>query len=235
MDIVYLKDGRQQTGEMISYNKGQFLVLVQSDGNELHIMDSLIARIHMGVEAVHPDNSVEKKRNNRIELPAKGLFISPQIVLAPGLSKDDELLMAALISTKIGYQWDTNWSTAAGFGADAYSSAEKLLPLFAEVKWSLRPSDKPIVFYGSLSGGYGFALTNSDYNIDRAQGGWMLSPALGFSNIEDPGYLLSFDLGLRWQKMYYERNFSEDYSERIEILFQRLTLRFGLTFWLKKD
>ncbi len=232
-DVVYLRNGDRYHGNIISWQKDSFMVFRSTEGIELTIPDAMVVRIQMGSEMSYEKPALSKLKNKSKPGALSGLFVQSQSQLAFGGSHNGDLLVGAGLHLMAGYQWKPALCTALGFGVDSYSTPETMLPLFAEVRgyW---PLSKNWLTYAGFAGGYSFALTNEEYAIDVAEGGWMWHPSIGLSKITDNASV-SFDLGMKRQSLYYERNFSEDYFEKVDILFRRIAFRFGLTFWLKKD
>lgn len=235
VDIVYLKNGRQYIGEIISYERGQFLILRQSDEKELVLMDSIISRVYMGADLPVPKSESPKRLPQKIKPRISGFYAQSMFALGPGSSNGLDVSVMAGIHALCGYQFNPGLSAGLGFGWDNYSPAETLLPLYGDLRGFLPLANPAARLYLGMSGGYGFALTNEDYNVTSAKGGVMMNPFAGLSKTTEYGMDMQLDLGLKFQKLSYERLLSEDYSERTEILFRRLTIRFGLTFWFKKD
>jgi hypothetical protein len=234
VDVLYLKDGNKLFGKISFYEKRKETVIFLESGMETPIADSLIAKIIIGINPAQIP-IVERNIAKNLARPiSKGLFIHPEFYLAFG-KQNGEPLASSGISAHFGYQFNPKWSADLRFGINGYSPAERILPLSAGVQRIFAVNNSRYAFLMGVETGYGIALNNELNNISAARGGWLIHPYWGLRKTKVSKKNAHFSIGYRFQEMHYKRYFSEDNFEIYDLMFKRLTLKYGLTFWLKKD
>jgi hypothetical protein len=242
VDIVYLKNGVRYSGEIIRYEQGKSLRFRQTDGVEVEINDADIQRITQGVA---PANAVTELPKAPEPKPApaealkprmKGLYNTTDISFGLGSgSSGGGLSIAAGLHTTVGYQFSRLFGLGAGFGLDNYSRrGETIYPAFAEVRSMFRNNKKSGNFFLSFAGGYGFAFERESLGIEQAEGGWMWYPAVGYRTATREGADVVFDMGLRFQEFFFVQTLGNGDVEIRSGVFQRTTIRIGMTLWKKK-
>ncbi|MBX2877519.1 MAG: hypothetical protein KTR30_35695 [Saprospiraceae bacterium] len=237
-ETVYLKNGQIVEGKIISYSKGERLRMYDQAGHEFVFEDADIRRIVQDVD--RPTLKKYLRQRRRMLRPFNYAFRETGTYYEVSLSTftsdtglDESDQTAVGIHFAVGKQWNRYWGTGIGIGFDGYDSfgsGTTLLPLYVQARGYLQKKwQSP--FY-SLNAGYAFALGGDTeaYQIE-AEGGWMIHPAVGWRFGASAKSNFTIDLGVKYQKAYIERisNFNGDLEIR-DILYRRLTLRFGLVF-----
>jgi|GEM_PF-893967 len=238
IETVYLKNGNKIIGRIVSYQKGEELRMFDLTGSEYLLKDAEIERIVQDIDQqtlkrylrqrrrmLRPFNYAFREQGNYYEASIS-TFTSDT-----GINQPDQTAVG--IHFVVGRQWNRHWGTGIGLGLDGYYSFQSgatLMPVYLQARGYLRKKwQSP--FY-ALNGGYSFAVggDTADYQID-AEGGWMVHPAFGWRFGASANTNFTLDLGVKYQKAYIKRisKFNGDLEIR-DILYRRLTLRFGLVF-----
>lgn len=232
VDVVYLKDGTSHTGEIIIYEQGQELVLETQDGERITISDGDILRIVQGTTVEEVSEAKAPTEPVTYEARTSGVYNNTMLSFALGKGDGDALALGAGISTVVGYQIKPALGIGLGIGLDNYARrGETIYPVFAEVRAFLPSKKKPHTYHVSLAGGYGFAFARERIGVREAKGGYMIHPTIGYRTPTREGVDVNIDIGAKFQKAEFQKDlFNGDIRVR-DLVFQRLTIRVGLTLW----
>ncbi len=238
IETVYLKDGQVVKGKIISYTKGDRLSMYDQAGNEFIFKDEDIRRIVQDVDRYTLKKYLRQRRKMlrpfNYAFPETGTYYEVSLsTFTSDTSIDEPDQTAVGVHFAVGKQWNRNFGTGIGIGLDGYDSfgsGTTLMPLYVQARGYFRKKwQSP--FY-AFNGGYAFSLGGDTEAFQiEAEGGWMFHPALGWRFGASAQSNFTLDLGVKYQKAYIERisNFNGDLEIR-DILYRRLTLRFGLVF-----
>lgn len=237
-ETVYLIDGQIIEGKIISYRKGERLRMYDLAGKEFTFEDTEIQRIVQDVDRTTLKKYLRQRRRMlrpfNYAFRERGPYYEVSLSTFTSDTEIDEPDQTAVgVHFVTGKQWNRSFGTGIGIGLDGYDSfgsGTTLLPLYIQARGYFQKKwQSP--FY-SLNGGYAFAVGGDTeaYQIE-AEGGWMIHPAVGWRFGASARSNFTIDLGVKYQKAYIERisNFNGDLEIR-DILYRRLTLRFGLVF-----
>jgi hypothetical protein len=195
----------------------------------------MLDKIILGASSVQL-RMIEQNIARRLARPRpEGIYLHPEVFVGFGADMTGTPRMNAGVALIAGKQFTPKWNAAIGFGFDTYSIVERILPLFVEGQKNFQIRNRPTSIYIGLQAGYGFALKNLSKDITKARGGLMVHPYFGLRKARVSGRNTHWSLGYRFQDFHLERFLSEDYHEKFDIFYKRLTIRYGITFWLKKD
>lgn len=238
IETVYLNDGQVIVGRIESYRKGDRLKMYDQSGKEFILEDADIRRIVQEVDRPTLKRYLRQRRRMlrpfNYAFPEKGIYYEVSLSTFTSDTEIDEPDRTAVgLHFAVGKQWNRYLGTGVGIGFDGYDSfgsGTTLLPLYVQAKGYLQKKwQSP--FY-SLNAGYAFALGGDTEAFQiEAEGGWMIHPAVGWRFGASARSNFTLDLGVKYQDAYIERisNFNGDLEIR-DILYRRLTLRFGLVF-----
>ncbi len=233
-DVVSLKNGSAYEGIILHYKQGKTLIIQQFNGLEVEIPDEQILKIVQGVELknakgkeIASSKTPSKKRLQK----QPGLYNITSISTATGAGSGGDLANGAGASTVFGYRFGPLLSVGLGPGVDNYNvDGQIIFPLFAECRGRLPSKREDGSLYASMAGGYGFAFRQSNSTYTDAKGGYFLYPALGYSFAVSERMEVSLDLGVKFQKAEFFRTFPGVGSDRIDLVFRRISFRLGLSF-----
>ncbi len=145
------------------------------------------------------------------------------------VSEDGSNGVGSELTAVFGYQKSRMLGFGLGSGVDFYQPGtnEVIMPIFAEVRGYFLP--QKVTPYYTVRGGYGIAFKNRDVGIWNAQGGWMFNPAVGYRLGGSKGMNMTLDLGLKFQKAFFERREGSTTSD-IELIYRRMNVRIGFLF-----
>jgi len=136
-----------------------------------------------------------------------------------------------------GYQFNRMLGVGLGLGAHYYYGRGRgVYPIFTEMRGYFFPQwNTP---YYNVAVGYGIALKDEDRDIQAAQGGLFLYPALGFRLGGNKAVNFIFDAGVKLQHVNYQTTAWQINWERGEeiplndnhVRYVRWTLRTGVIF-----
>lgn len=234
VDVVFLKNGTRQIGEIIIYEQGEELRLKTKDGEQITIADSDIMKIMQGVTQEELADVIKLPQPEPVEYAArsKGFYNNTMLAFALGQGDGDALSLGAGLSTSLGFQIKPSFGIGVGIGLDNYARrGETIYPVFAEVRGFLPVGKKKHSYYYSLAGGYGMAFKRESIGVKQAEGGYMIHPSIGFRTPTREGVDVNVDIGAKFQKASFQHDlFNGDIKVR-DLVFQRLTIRVGLTLW----
>lgn len=234
VDVVFLKNGTRKIGEIQSYEQGKELVLLDGDGDRIRIPDDRILKILQGVTLAEANaESADTGLPPQVfKLHTKGFYNTTLLAFAIGNGGTNSLALGAGLSSVVGYQVRPSLGIGLGIGLDNYARrGETIYPVFAEVRTFLPLIKKPNAYYLNLAGGYGLAFKRESIGVVQAKGGYMLHPAIGYRTATREAVEVNLDLGMKFQKAEFQHNeFNGDVRVR-DLVFQRITLRVGLTIW----
>lgn len=235
LDRVYLKNGSVFQGKLVDFEYGKALILELSNGERIEFKDEEVEKVVMEVDTAKVAIPVEekkgkKKKSNVYAFRESGIYNVTYFANLNGRD-DDGLRVGFGAHHVLGYQFNRWIGLGIGLGVDTYSfgDGESLYPVFMEARGYL--FKKRMSPYYSMGCGYGFAFANSDEDIDEAEGGLMLHPAIGYRLGASSGGNVVIDVGYKFQSATFTRiNDFNDSREVREQYFKRLTLRIGLLF-----
>ncbi len=237
-DVVYLKDGSVLKGLIVNYQQGGALNFELENGEVIVIQDAEIARIVQDVmtpkaksyDELMNARSKAKPKEQVYAFRERG-FYNAMALGSLNTRAANEFRMGLSFHNISGFQFSRLFGAGLGVGIETYGTDddEVIYPVFAEFRGYLTKKIKAP--YYAFSGGYGFMATNKKEFITEARGGWMLHPAIGMRFSSKKQTNLTADIGYKFQKAYFRRdfNFNGDIEIR-DILYQRLIIRVGLLF-----
>lgn len=237
-DVVYLKDGSVLKGLIVNYEQGATLNFRLQNGEEIVIIDSEIARIVQDVREPKA-NSYDELINGKTKAKPKDQtynfkergFYNATMLGSLNTRSGNEFKMGLSFHNVSGFQFSRWLGIGLGVGIETYGTDddEVIYPLFAEFRGYLNKKIKAP--YYTLGAGYGFMATNKKEFITEARGGWMLHPAIGLRFSGKKHSNLTADIGYKFQKAYFRRDFTFNGDIEIrDVLYQRLIIRVGLLF-----
>ncbi|MFM9950208.1 MAG: hypothetical protein ACKV1O_19900 [Saprospiraceae bacterium] len=237
-DVVYLKDGSVLKGLIVNYEQGATLNFRLQNGEEIVIIDSEIARIVQDVREPKA-NSYDDLINGKVKAKPKEQvynfkergFYNATMLGSLNTRAGNEFKMGLSFHNVSGFQFSRWLGIGLGVGIETYGTDddEVIYPIFAEFRGYLNKKIKAP--YYSLGAGYGFMATNEKEFITEARGGWMLHPAIGLRFSGKKHSNLTADIGYKFQKAYFRRDFTFNGDIEIrDVLYQRLIIRVGLLF-----
>lgn len=151
-----------------------------------------------------------------------------------GYNNNGEVQLGLSLQQVAGFQWNRMLGAGIGIGLENFSvgnaNGPLVLPVYAEARgYFLKKNTTP---YYALNVGYGFSFKDEDQRILKAQGGWLLHPAIGFRMGARDGVNFLFDVGYKFQHLTLTRDFtqgSRDYQVQ-NLLYKRFSVRLGLIF-----
>lgn len=229
-DVIYLKNGSAKKGQIVSIVQGEKIILQTTEGELLEIPESEVGRIMQGL----PDSQAQTEKPAKLLKPRHhGLYNTTMLSFAMGAGPEGTgIALGAGASNVLGYQFSRALGVGVGFGVDNYARrGETIFPVFLELK-SYFPSEKTTGgYYFSAAGGWGLAFNREELGIKEANGGYMVLPSVGYRALTNEGLDINIDLGIKVQKADFVRlRFNGDVEER-DVLYRRLAIRVGLSFW----
>lgn len=233
IDAVHLQDGSILKGEILEYQRGDFLVIKIQSG-ELRINESDIEKIVQ--EPKDPLVALSLERQKKVKPYAfreRGFYGTTVFGLLPGGGAYRDQLGLSL-QASFGYQFKRQLGAGIGLSLDGYANADggdTFIPVFAEARGYLwKRKSTP---YWTAAAGYGFPLRTEIVNqeVRRFEGGMMFHPAIGYRLGGDKTINLTVDVGYKFQRAITEREFffSGEIVTR-EVLYRRLSLRMSVIF-----
>lgn len=227
IDVVFLKDGSEFRGIILRYDIGEELDMRLRSGTRMTIPASVIKKV-----VQEPGAMPSFTKPYRFE--EKGWYYLAYGGLMGGNSAwSSELEMGLGLDLIAGYQLNRMLGVGLGVGLHNYhlEAGEAVYPIYAEARGYLLASN--VSPYYVLSAGYGFAFRNENENIERAEGGLLIHPALGLRfGGEDAHFIM--DMGVRVQRATWERRLNgwwggeETRTQRMT--YARFVLRLGVLF-----
>lgn len=233
VDVVFLKNGKRHIGEILSYEQGEQLVLLDHDGERINIRDSKILKILQGVTVEEAGTAEEELKVKPVLDPkVKGFYNTTMLSFAMGNGNTNTLALGAGLSNVVSYQLKPHLGVGLGIGLDNYARrGETLYPVFLELKSYLPLKKRPWAYYVSMQGGYGMAFKRESTGVSEAEGGYMVHPAIGYRTATRDGVDVNIDLGVKLQKASFTHDlFNGDVQVR-NLVFRRLAIRVGLSLW----
>lgn len=222
--IVYLKDGSQVEGEILNWMPGYIIEIKTSWSEKVTFRQE-------DIKKVIQKSTIKQGFTVPYNFREKGVYYSfkaQMITGNPGSRAND--VNGIGISVSAGHRFNRHISIGGGIGYDQYvwNSGEKLIPFFAEVGGFTHQSNNSLMY--NLQIGYSLAKEDEDYLLSHAKGGIMIYPAIGIRFGRNENIKYTFDVGYKFQKAEFHYDDGWDWGRRSEqnILYKRLTLRFGL-------
>lgn len=242
-EIVRLKDGTVYIGRIVEFKKEEYLTFQTVDGYTYTFAAEEIA----GIDYRLPEKPREREERERTPADLLGWYNHSDfgfsfakgpsgfgVVVDNGIFPDVEdsrRRVGISVNHTLGYQWKNWLGLGLSVGYDNYyvSLGEAVVSVAAEYRAYFGRTKVAPYLTGQV--GYGKALRNKAYQVEKAEGGLLVHPAIGL--LFDAGAKVHFttDLGYRFQRARFERisGFSGDYEIRT-INYRRLMLRFGVLF-----
>jgi len=238
-DIVYLKDGSVLKGQIVSYEQGRSLLFKLQNGETITLQDANIARIvqDTGEPRSNSYDGLTQTRPKKVKkepvynFSERGFYDVLSLGSLNTRTSNSEFKMGISLHNVAGFQFSRMLGIGLGLGIETYGTDDRevIYPVFAEFRGYFNKKIKAP--YYTLNAGYGFMATNEREFITEARGGWMLHPAVGLRFSANKHSNITADIGYKFQKAYYRRdfNFNGDIEIR-DILYQRLIIRVGFIF-----
>jgi|AntRauTorcE11897_2_1112592.scaffolds.fasta_scaffold05345_4 long-subunit fatty acid transport protein len=127
------------------------------------------------------------------------------------------------------YQITPEFSAGVGAGFTYYNDPLSLLPVFAELNYSL--TQNQLTPYLLLRAGYNFSiLTETDTRVDSHRGGLMLNPGIGLKLGGNSGIGWNLSVGYNLDNSQFEVQEVNEQTIKTDITYKRLMAGFGLSF-----
>lgn len=229
LDVVHLTNGSVFQGEILEYERGKVLKIKLQDGQILEVEDEKIRKIVQS-DGLVEDSDLLKKEKQPAVLKTDGWYNTTYTSFASGQNRFDQFTLGAGVHNVTGKHLNNTFALGLGIGIDNYSRrGETILPIYSELK--VIPFQKAKQFYLIGSAGYGFAFKREQFGIQEARGGYMLHPAIGYRSGTADGTNVTIDIGLKLQDAYFKEELPNRDVETRDIVFNRITIRIGLTLW----
>ena len=237
-DSLQLQDGSWRTGRVNHFTQGGKVTLENVRGfvQSYRMKDIRQLMVHL------PDNQQEKAIKSK-DRPGKercekpyafrehGFYGITYAGTINGIGYNSEMQIGLSLQQVTGFQWNRMLGAGIGVGVENFSvgnaNGPLVLPVYAEARgYFLQKNTTP------LNVGYGFAFKDEDQRILKAQGGWLVHPAIGFRMGARDGVNFLFDVGYKFQHLTLTRDFtqgSRDYQVQ-NLLYKRFSVRLGLIF-----
>ena len=219
VDIIHLHSGSVWKGTILSWETDGVVILETLNGTQIKIPEPTIRKVRQKVYS-------ETYGARPYTFKETGLYHTVGV----GLSKG-EWAPGISATYAIGYRFNRWIGVGIGSGYENFEVDEgmKVIPVFAEARGFLTRTK--VAPYYSVRAGYGFALKTVEWNISRAEGGFLFNPEVGVRF--GGGAPVSFytGMGIHLQRATYEYTwpFSEG-SMTDTYLFKRWELKFGVVF-----
>lgn len=143
------------------------------------------------------------------------------------LPGDDNTSARVQLTNK--YEYGSRVSAGVGAGFTYYNDPLSLLPVFADLQYSLsRTAPAPFFF---LRAGYNFSiLTDTDTQVDSHRGGLMLNPGLGIRFGSGSGVSWYLRAGYGIDKSSFKQEVGNSRTAETDITYKRLTAGIGMLF-----
>ena len=227
-DVVYLKNGSIYRGQIVEYEYDKLLKIKINEATTISIPADVINKV-VQIDPEERKGKLREKINPKI---TKKLYSMTNFYTLGGyFANEFELGLGA--QTSFGYQWNSKLATGIGVAYDNYliGSRTTLLPIFAEVRGQL--TEKAVAPHYTVNIGYGFGVANEDFGIREPEGGLYLHGAMGLIFHKPGGHAFLLDVGYKFQELNYQVDLpwgTRDDFEAYDILFKRLSIRFGVIF-----
>jgi len=220
--IVHLKNGTKIKGEIKEWVYEEYIILLMDWGSEMKLVHDQIKKI-VQIDAV-------KNHVSPYNFKEEGLYFTAKAqVMAGNEGPRAKGIYGAGFSASAGHRFNRLLGVGLGVGYDKFiwDSGESLIPVFAEVNGFLSPTNSSI-FY-NLQLGYSFAQANEAYLLTEAKGGILVYPAIGV-RFGKENTKMTFDVGYKFQAatFTYSEIWNNTTTFEQEVLFKRLSLRFGI-------
>ncbi len=220
---VHLKDGSIISGALQSWTYQEEVNII-TQGVTLKFPNDKVRRV------VEVDNFSKVKEP--IIHQDKGIYYTAKAqILSGNEGNRAHNRIGYGLTASAGYQWNQYLGAGIGTGYRQliWDTGEKMIPIFAEVKGFL--SNKAVRPFYNMEIGYSFGLTDEELSLIKSKGGLLLYPSFGIS-FGRQKMKYSFDIGYLFQdaELTYGSNFDDRVRTVQDIKYQRLTLRFGMSF-----
>lgn len=226
-DLVYLKSGGVIKGQIITNDVE--IVKINSAGNEWVFKQTEVDSI-----------SRFKRTRNESGL-TKNYFFDTSMGVLVGSSGNNHSAPFSFM-TSVNFKVKGNLYAGAGLGAEFLD--ESYMPAFAQVQYKFR--DTKFTPFVNLQVGYQVPLEDAnrsqatiyyDYSSSyypypqnsgklNADGGFMISPSIGFQRFTSDNFGWFFSFGYR----YHQLNYTRDNDYKLETNYSRLSLKIGFIF-----
>lgn len=252
-DVLRMKDGAIFRGRTLSYVRGGHICLAIDTKTVLVVKDEKVYRVEYEKRAAGFSNRATVEANKERGLrannfrtrgryhsiqagvllaeapPSSPVFIDPFNPFAR--SGANRIEFGYHLQYVLGYQFDRWKGVGAGLSLDAYNAlrGESLLNLVGEYRSYLTKGR--VAVYGLLNAGYGFAFRNSQLQVSKAKGGFLVHPALGLRLGASSQYNFTFDVGYRFQEAQFTQTLRNSGDTEIrELTYKRLLIQVGIVF-----
>ncbi|MBT8191404.1 MAG: hypothetical protein KJO29_13315 [Bacteroidia bacterium] len=222
--IVYLNDGSQVEGDIINWMPGYIIEIKTAWSDNVTFRQE-------DIKKVIQKSTLKQKHIVPYNFKEKGLNYSLKWQMITGNAGSRANSVNGIgFSVSAGHRFNRFISLGGGMGWDQYvwNSGEKLIPFFAEFSGFAHQSQTSLMY--NLQLGYSLALKDEDYLISHARGGIMVYPSIGLRFGRNENIKYTFDIGYKFQKAEFHYDDVWEWGRRSEqnLLYKRLTLRFGL-------
>jgi len=213
---VKLTDGSVINGEIIEWNFGETLILKTKWNPNFKIPSYRIDKVI--------EKSAKGKTYNFKEEGLYFTFTNSFIRANPGLRANGSNGLG--FSFSAGKKINRFLLLGAGAGFDHYiwNTGEKILPVFIEAQGFFQQTNESLFYKVQI--GKGFAFTDEDYGITKANGGLMIHPSLGL-RIGHNRVKTTFAVGYKFQNANFIYNDRWQRRDQ-DITFKRLTFSIGI-------
>lgn len=245
IDLVHLANGTILKGRILENRYDDYLIMEFDSGDRIRLEANEIHDISREYVEEDESNTVAKDRSYKqykeklkgkpktvakvYAFKERGPYFSTFMASISG-RVDGDLKVGLGAHFTSGYQFNRWVGLGLGVGIDSYSTSVKrtVVPVFVEARgYFLKKYNSP---YYSVNAGYGFALTDEDLDINEANGGYMVHPAIGYRFGATAKVNMLMDIGYKFQRAEFTREFFNGDFEVQDIRFQRFTFRLGLIF-----
>jgi hypothetical protein len=229
VDVVELRDGSRLVGriERWTYDRGLEIVLITGAKVSIpkHDIRNVTQQTALSDQmAIFQTYGYGMKAKPAYAFREKGLYQSVSFFLNTSASG------GAGLHYSIGHRFNRWIGVGLGFGYESndLTQSRQLIPLYAEARGFLLA--RRITPYYGFKMGYAFALTDEEWGLTSAKGGFGFSPELG---IRFGARAVNVYAGVeyKWQRASWtHETFGTDWTYTDEVTYKRINFRAGLLF-----
>jgi hypothetical protein len=201
-DLLYLRDGSVLAGRLKRYLPDRGLEFELRDGQVIAFPARKVKRV---VQAgAGPPSGGGAKTPQPYAFQENGVYYAMYGAAIMGRDFRGFNAPALGSSLTVGYQHARLLGAGLGLGVDAYAPgrSEIIYPVFGEVRGYL--AEKKLSPYYAVRAGYGLVFADPDRGVNRARGGLLFHPALGYRFGASPLVNFVADLGFQYQRVDYD-------------------------------
>ncbi|MBT8232800.1 MAG: hypothetical protein KJN84_09235 [Bacteroidia bacterium] len=219
---VQLKNGSKVQGEILEWVMDDYILLKMPWGSTLRIESDNIKKVIQSTNLTAPSPIYNFQET--------GLYYSAKAgVISGNEGNRAKGVYGFTLSASAGHRFNRFLGVGGGLGFDRYvwASAEDVIPIFAELSGYVSPTNTSLSY--NLQVGYGFVGADTDYLLTEAEGGAMIYPSIGI-RFGQENTKVTMDLGYKfqWASYNYRDIWTATTRSEQEVLYKRLTLRFGI-------